>query len=213
VLESIGESERRDLLRLAVRRRFARGEIVFHEGDPGESLHIVTSGVFLARSSSTLGALIGVNIFGEGSVFGELALLSDEPQRSATVVALHEGTTLALARSHFEALRARNPRIDRFLVSVLAKRNRRLTTHLVELLFAPAELRVYRQLLAFSDMVGPSPNGWVRLRQSELAMLAGTTRSTTNRALRRAEERGLVELARGRVRIVDLSALRARAEQ
>ena len=211
MLDSIGDAERRELLRMATRRRFGRGEVVFHEGDPGDCLHIITDGVFLARSSSTLGELIAVNIFDKGSVFGELALLSDDPHRSATVVALHGGATLALARSHFEEMRERNPRIDRFLVSVLAERNRRLNDHLVELLFTPVDRRVYRQLLSFADVIGAADDGWIRLGQADLAMLAGTTRSTANRVLRRASEHGVLRLRRGRVRIVDMGDLRARA--
>ena len=41
--------------RAGVRRRFAPGEVVFHEGDPGDALHFVTHGVFVARSSSPRG--------------------------------------------------------------------------------------------------------------------------------------------------------------
>ena len=53
--------------------------------------------------------------------------------------------------------------------------------------------------------------GWVRINQTELATLAGTTRSTANRVLRRAEEGGVLTLARGRVRILDVDELRRRA--
>lgn len=211
MLDSIGEPERQEVLRAAVRRRYGRGEVVFHEDDPGDALHIVTAGVFLARSASRLGDLVAVNVFGPGDVFGELALLTDEARRNATIVALQGGTTLMLARSHFEALRARNPRVDRFLVSVLAARNRQLNARLVDLLFMPVEQRVHRQLLAFVDATAADADDWVRLSQNDIAMLAGTTRSTANRVLRRAEERGIIELARGRVRVLDAAALRVAA--
>jgi CRP/FNR family cyclic AMP-dependent transcriptional regulator len=212
VLNSIGDEQRSRLLRLAIRRRFSRGEVVFHEGDPGDSLHIVTTGVFVARSSSSLGDLIGVNMFCEGSVFGELALLTTDHYRSATIVAVHGGATLMITRTHFDDLRVRTPAIDRFLISVLAERNRALNAQLVELLFTPVEQRVYRSLLAFAAAIGAEPgDSWIQLRQSDLATLAGTTRSTTNRILRRAEKRGLVQLARGRVRVIDARALGVRA--
>ena len=95
----------------------------------------------------------------------------------------------------------------------LAERNRQLTAQLVELLFVPVERRVFRRLLAFAHVVGTSgPDGWVTLGQADLAILAGTTRSTVNRVLRRAEERGMVELGRGRIRLVDEPALRQRAD-
>ena len=214
VLDSIGDVERQEFLRVGVRRRFARNEVVFHEGDPGDSFHIVTSGVFIARSSSTMGELIAVNLFGSGAVFGELALLTDDPHRTATIVALRGGTTLMIARSHFDALRERYPRMNNFLLSVLAERNRRLTAHLVELLFTPAEQRVFRRLVGFADVVeASSDDGWLHLSQADLAMLAGTTRSTANRTLRRAEDREIVRLARGRIQVRDMTALRALADR
>ena len=58
--------------------------MVFHEGDPGDALHIVESGLFVARSSSTLGHVLTVNVFRAVCVFGSLALLSPDSCSSAT---------------------------------------------------------------------------------------------------------------------------------
>jgi CRP/FNR family transcriptional regulator, cyclic AMP receptor protein len=208
----LGEEDRRALLKVAVRRRYGKGEVVFHEGDPGDALHIVTAGVFIARSLSTRGEMIAVNVFSEGGVFGELALLTESDRRSATLVSWREGATMLITRADFEGLRARQPTVDRFLVNALAERNRALNEHLVELLFMPADKRVYRRLLWFAGVVAPAgDDGWVSLSQGELAILAGTTRPTVNRALRRAEARGLVRLGRGRIRVVDAEGLRQRA--
>ncbi len=213
MLDAVAARERSALLQAGVRRRFAPGEVVFHEGDPGDALHIVTQGVFVARSSSTRGEVIAVNVFGRGDLFGELALLTSSARRSATVVSLEQGATLMLGRGPFEDLRARDPQVDRVLLTVLAERNRALTSHLVELLFTPVDQRVYRRLVAYHDLVAPATDddGWIRLSQTELATLAGTTRSTANRVLRRAEEGGLLALARGRVRLLDLDELRRRS--
>jgi CRP/FNR family transcriptional regulator, cyclic AMP receptor protein len=212
VLDLLDERERSALLRVGVRRRFARGEVVFHEGDPGDSLHIVTHGAFIARGSSTLGQVLAVNVFGVGDVFGEMVLLNSGARRSATVVSHGRGATLMIGRDSFEALRAESTNIDRVLLSMLAERNRALTANLVELLFTAVEQRVCRRLLAFSEAVADtSHDRWVTLNQTDLATLAGTTRSTVNRVLRRAEDRGLIELGRGRIRLLDEPALRHRA--
>ena len=48
-------------------------------------MHIVESGLFVARSSRTLGHVLTVNVFTPWSVFGELALLSPDSCRSATL--------------------------------------------------------------------------------------------------------------------------------
>jgi CRP/FNR family cyclic AMP-dependent transcriptional regulator len=214
VLDAVPARERSALLQAGVRRRFAPGEVVCHEGDPGDALHIVTQGVFVARSSSTRGEVIAVNMFGPGDVFGELALLTASDRRSATVVSLERGATLMLGRGPFEDLRSRDPTVDRVLLTVLAERNRALTSHLVELLFTPVDQRIYRRLVAYHDLVAPATSdreGWLRLSQTELATLAGTTRSTANRVLRRAEEGGLLALGRGRIRLLDVDELRRRS--
>jgi CRP-like cAMP-binding protein len=212
VLDLLTEQERSMLLRTGVRRRFSRGEVVFHEGDPGDSLHIVTHGAFIARSSSTLGALIAVNVLGVGDVFGEMVLLNPGTRRSATVVSHGAGATLMVGRGDFEALMTGSGNIHRVLLGLLANRNRALTANLVELMFAPVEQRVCRHLLAFSEAVSPASaegaDRWVPLNQADLATLAGTTRSTVNRVLRRAEQQGLVELARGRIHLMDEPGLR-----
>jgi CRP/FNR family cyclic AMP-dependent transcriptional regulator len=212
LLEAIGDDDRSALLKAAVRRRFGRGEIVFHEGDPGESLHVVTKGVFVARSSSTHGHVLAVNVFRPGTVFGELSLLGSRPIRNATVASLERGETLMVHRRDFEDLRVRSPRVDRFLISVLAERNQILTAQVIELLFAPVDVRVCRQLLLFAEIsTSGSTDAWISISQADLAALAGTTRATVNRALRAVERDGLVALARGRIRIVDANGLRQRA--
>lgn len=212
MLDAIDPRERAVLLQVGVRRRFRRGEVVFHEGDPGDTLHIVTAGVFVARGSSTMGEVIGVNVFATGDVFGELVLLTAGARRSATVAALCPSATLMVAQAHFEALRTRVPAVDRILLSLLAERNRALTAQLIELQFTPADQRVVRRLLFLHAMMATAEDGgWVRLNQTELATMAGTTRSTANRVLRAAAAKGQVALGRGRVRVVDVAGLRRAA--
>ena len=212
LLASLSPSERSALLQVSSRRRYRRGEVVFHEGDPGDALHVVTHGLFVARTSTYLGQVVTVNLFPTGSVFGELALVSPDSRRSATVSAVERSETLVLRREPFEDLRRTDRGMDTFLVSVLARRNRDLTVHLTDLLFNAAEERVLRRLLLLDD-VAPKDEaaGWVRATQEDVAAFAGTTRATVNRAMRQAERDGLIELSRGRYRIVDRERLHQRA--
>jgi CRP/FNR family cyclic AMP-dependent transcriptional regulator len=207
---ALTEEQRGAILQMAVRRRFRRDEVVFHEGDPGDACHVVTRGLFVAHSTSTFGQVIAVNRFPVGAVFGEAVLLNEGARRSATVVAWDAGETLMLARDAFESIRAANPAVDRFLLAVLSDRNRALTEHLVELLFTPVDRRVYRRLLELADHAEDADGQGadvVTIRQSELATLAGTTRATVNRVLRRAADVGMVEPSRGRTRILDRAGL------
>jgi CRP/FNR family transcriptional regulator, cyclic AMP receptor protein len=205
----LSERDRVEVLRRSRARQFARNEVVFHEGDPGDALHIVESGLFVARSSSTLGHVLTINIFRPWSVFGELALLSPGACRSATVVAMRSGRTRSLRRDDLEELHVDGPGriIDQFLLAVLAERNRALTAQVVELLFTPAAKRMQRQLLRLAELGVGEDDGWIRISQDELAMMTATTRATANRVLRDLEKREIVEIARGRIRIVDRAGL------
>ncbi len=213
LLELLTEPERADLLRSTVVRRYGRDEVVFHEGDIGDALHIVERGLFVARSSNTTGHVLTLNVFRAGSVFGELAMIADNNIRSATVSSVSPGQTRIIRRADFERLRTSNPQIDRFLVKVLADRNRQLTSQVMELMFTPTHQRVHREVVRLDDLgIATGDDGWIHLGQEELATLTGTTRATVNRALREAEKAGLVELRRGATRIIDRKGLIAFAK-
>ena len=210
LVELLSEDQRLELMRHTTVRNFARNEVVFHEGDPGDALHIVEKGLFVARSSSTLGHVLFVNVFRPGSVFGELALLRLDPVRSATVAALRAGRTRMLRRADLERLRSgpAGRQVDQFLLTALADRNLALTAQLIELLFTSTSKRIQRQLLRLSELgIVDDGDGWIRLSQDELAMLTATTRATVNRVLRDLERRRIVDLGRGRSRIIDVAQL------
>ena len=94
---------------------------------------------------------------------------------------------------------------------LLAEQVQRLSELLVEAYTVDADERVARRLLELVSVYGGRPPVTVPLRQEDLAALAGTSRATVNRVLRRAERDGLVELHRGRTVVLDLEGLRRRA--
>ena len=193
-------------MQVARRRTFARGEVVFHRGDPADTLHLVVRGRFAARVVTAVGDTATLSVMGPGEVFGELALLGGAP-RSATVAALEPSETRALHRVDFDALRARHPATTDVLVHALAARVVRLSELLTEALYVAADTRVLRRVAELADDYGVT----VPLTQEDLAGLAGTSRATVNRVLRDAERRGEVELRRGRVTVADVDSLRRRA--
>jgi len=67
------------------RRAFGPGEYVFREGDPGDELFVIAQGTASVRRTDGARTLRLVT-FGEGTVFGEMALLDAKP-RSASVQA------------------------------------------------------------------------------------------------------------------------------
>jgi CRP-like cAMP-binding protein len=213
MLGALEEGERRELLRRTRRRRFARNEVLFHESDPADTLHLLARGRVSVRRTTPSGEIATFAVMGAGTVVGELALVSPPHRRTATVTALEPVETLSLGQEEFEELRRAHPAVDRFLVEILAEHVQRLHDRLLEALFVPAGTRVLRRLvdLARAYDGGASAATVIPLNQEVLASLAGTSRSTTNQALRAAELAGAVAVGRSRVEIVDLDALIRRA--
>jgi CRP/FNR family cyclic AMP-dependent transcriptional regulator len=206
LLAEVSAEDVRRLVAVAQRRSFRRGQVVFHDDDVADALHLVVSGRFAVRVTVPTGDTVLLAIIGPGEAFGELALISDR-SRGATVQAFSDGETLALHRDAFEALRRARPQVDRSLAVILAERLRRVNDLLLEAHYVDAEVRIRRRLLE----LGEAFDGTIPLTQQEIAQTAGTSRATVNRVLREEEEAGAVELGRGRTTITDAAALHARA--
>jgi CRP/FNR family transcriptional regulator, cyclic AMP receptor protein len=213
LLEGVPDEAVQRLIQLARRRSFRRREVVFHRGDPADSLHLVSKGRFAVRVMTPLGDQAMIGVRGPGESFGEMALVGEKAGRSATVEALEEAETLCVYEKEFGRLRSEHPAVNEFLISLLAAELRIMNQRLLEALYLPVERRLLRRLSELSQLYQGSAHGVVDipLTQEELAELAGTSRATVNAVLGDAQTRGLVELRRGKVRIVDLGGLAARA--
>jgi CRP-like cAMP-binding protein len=211
LLAGVPAEDARRVLAIGRRRTFARGEVVFHELDPADSLHLVAAGRFSVRRTTPLGEDSLLVIRGPGDFFGELALVVGG-RRSATVQALEAAETLAVYSADFDRLRAGYPGVDQVLVQILAQEVRRMDELLLEAYYVSAERRVLRRLLEVAAAYGSVEAGVaVPLTQEQLAALAGTSRATVNAVLSVERQRGTVSLGRGRTTINDPGALARRA--
>ena len=212
VLASLPAPDRRVLVARLRRQTYGRDEVIFHQGDPADTLHLIAAGHVSVRLTLPGGEFVVVAILGPGEAFGELALVGGPDTRSATVAALERCETLSLGRDQFELLRAAYPGVDRFLLELFSARVGKLNRYLLEALYVPAERRV---LLRLSDLCGLYEDGDQRIvipvTQEMLANLAGTTRPTANQVLRRLVASELVEVSRGQIVILNREGLRRRA--
>jgi CRP-like cAMP-binding protein len=173
-------------------RRFRRGEVVFHAGDPGDALFVIVAGqvkITLPADDGSEPAIL--TTVGPGGFFGELALLDGAP-RSATAVALDAVETSVLRRDAFDRLVDSEPALRRALLAALAGEIRRLTAQVEDLHFLDLPGRLARHLLRTIGSAGTGdevalPSGEQRLpwpyTQAELAGMIGGSRQSVNRLL------------------------------
>ena len=191
------------------RRRFARGEVIFHEGDPGDALHHIVKGHVSLRVSTPRGDQAILRVLGPDDVVGEFALVSPGP-RAATVTALEATETMMLDRESFAALREERPSVDDYLINAYIAEVRRLSSTLLEALYLPVDKRVLRRVLELGELYRDDELIRVPLGQDEIAQIAGVTRQTVNKVLTKAQQDGALRIERGRLEILDLEAIRRR---
>ena len=203
--QSLSPADRNELCSQARKRRYGRREIVFHEGDIGDSAIIVLSGCFCARKASPSGEPGTVWVVGPGELAGELALLEPATRRTVTLVALDPSEALILERDTFAALALQRPGLERFLLVALAAQIRRLDEQLARSLLGTSEDRIAVGLVALADLCLPEDDAGcgIALTQQDLASLTGTSRATVNRILGQLAEQGVLEVRRGRIRVLD----------
>jgi CRP-like cAMP-binding protein len=202
--------DERDLRAACRRRRYARNEVIFHEGDPAGALHLIDTGRVAIRLTTARGEMAIIDVLRPGDCFGERVLVAGPGARTATAVAMTAVETLALDPASFERLSAGCPETDRFLMLLLNERLQATNQQLIEARYVSAAQRLHRCLYRLAvrfDALGGSP---IPLTQSDVASITGVTRSTANRLLRQAERDGVITTGRGRITIVDVDALRGR---
>ncbi len=202
------------LQRQMTRTRLERGDVLFYEGDAGDSLYIIAEGkIKLGRTSKDARENL-IAILGPGELFGELSLFDPEP-RTMTATAVAETQLLALTNDALSTALAEQPAMAKALLAALAKRLRRTNQHLADLVFTDVPGRVAKALLELSGRFGRQVDEGILvahdLTQEELAQLVGASRETVNKALADFVGRGWIRLEARAVLILDPERLARRS--
>lgn len=197
--------------RVAVPRFYPAGTRVFHEGDASDSCYVVRGGELRVTREHPDGRAIALASLGAGDIFGELAMLDGET-RSASVETLTDVDLLALPAADMRGLMAKNPEITVKLVIALTRRLRDTNERISRQSFQTVPSRVagvLSQLVAEEAPIDGRDPITIRMRQADLAQLAGTSRESVSRFLATLERAGVVRVGRGRVTVLEPRRLRA----
>lgn len=187
------------------RRTYEPQTVVFQEGDRGEALYILESGLVKLSKVDLGGHEKTLALLQPPEFFGEMALIG-EATRSATALTLSKVDAWLLYADDFRRLIENHPTVSLNLTATLAERLRGMDDEAQILSYKDAQGRVAYVLLKLYES-GVAERGedglaQVRLTHQELASLAGTSRETVTRALKTLENEGVI---RSRTREILLS--------
>ena len=191
-----------DLVEKLAPRRWEAGEFLIRSGDPVESLLFLVEGRAKAYNALENGQSVLASFFRPLDVFGEVELFSAEGY-FLSVEALSPTLCLALPVKAIKAAADRNARFFMYLCARLGEKIvDRNQAEAINLRY-PVETRLASYLLAAAE--GGGSLGTDDL--GELADFLGASYRQLARVVRRFRDEGILERARGRIRVLDRSKL------
>src|SRR5262249_37078818 len=165
-------------------RKVARGAAVFAKGDPGSGLMGVLSGTVKISVASAEGKDIVLNMFREGEVFGEIALLDGSP-RTAGATAVSACELIVIERRDFIPFLRDNPDVTLKFIEILCSRLRHTSEQVQDVTFLNLPTRLAKTLLQLTaDMDAAAAKRKVSITQREISQMIGRSRESTNKQLR-----------------------------
>jgi CRP/FNR family transcriptional regulator, cyclic AMP receptor protein len=211
VFGDLVERELDEVAQVAVPRHWDRGEMIFREGDVGDTCYLLRTGAVVLTREHQDGRMVALAELRAGSLFGELAMFRGDT-RSATAEVIEPAAAVALLAADVQRLIRRHPDIALKLLASLAERVSRTNERLLQQSFQTVAGRVasalVTQTIARQAEGAPDADVLIRATQAEIAHLAGTSRESASRFLATLERAGVVTLGRGKVTVHDPSRLR-----
>jgi CRP/FNR family cyclic AMP-dependent transcriptional regulator len=211
---NLTEDELQALVDDFVPRTLRQNEVIFHQGDPGQTLYLIGSGKIRIYVLQEDGQEMSVVLMGPGDIFGEFAIIDDLP-RSASAVAVQDALLFTLSRERYREHLRRCPQLALNFLQALSIKLRYTNDQVGTLASLDISSRIARKLLELAQSYGVAEPEGVRidapLTQEELASLVGATRESTNKTLGAFRRQGLIKLRGGYISIVDPEGLRDRA--
>jgi CRP/FNR family transcriptional regulator, cyclic AMP receptor protein len=211
IFSSLSPEQIDELASVAVPRRWSAGEVVFREGDPGDTCYVIQDGCVRVLRNHTDGRAITLAELRSGALFGELAMFDTE-RRSATVEAAEDTRGVALLAGDMRRLLVRHPDMALSLLAAFADRLREANERISRQSFQTVASRVAGVLLEQAETLASDGAGerdiLIRATRAQIAQLAGSSRESVSRFLATLDRAGLVTCGRGKVVIHDPSALR-----
>lgn len=196
-LEHLDQEDRERLTRLAVTTRFAKGDVIFNAGVPGDKVYFVEAGRVKIAQLSKVGREMILWFCLPGDVFG-LAAMPGLGPRLVYAQACAETSVRYLTGEAFHSFLLGNPRVSIELVNLLLGRLYSVCDGLLNVAEDSAESRLRRLLSRlghrYGRQIGDELSLELPLTQQEIADMIGASRQTTSSLLNQLKQSGEIRV-------------------
>lgn len=196
-----------ELDRLSVRvqpRSYAKGETLYNEGDPADSVWVVASGRIQIFKYSTQGRPLAIESISPGELFGTLCRLGGEGRNyPCTAVAAVDTQVMRMSDRDFLDTYNRYPAMMMGVCSLCSSRLKA-----VQGLSCSSQEPVEKRLAILILRLHKQHGTVLRFTKRELAEQAGTTVETAIRVMSRFQKKGWITSVRGQITLKKPDAVR-----
>jgi len=172
-------------------RNYRDKEAVFSQGDPADSVFYVESGTVKLTAVTTRKKAI-IAILQRGSFFGE-GCLAGQSLRICTARSIGQSNVIRLQKERTVRTLRSDPQFATLFVGYLLSRVVRIEEDLIDQFFNFSKRRLARVLLLFGDITKESKSDSpLKVSQSTLAEMVGTTRPRVSKFMNEFKRKGLV---------------------
>ncbi|BAU29492.1 CRP/FNR family transcriptional regulator [Aneurinibacillus soli] len=208
--EELEEADLREISSMFITRTYEKGRTVFLEGEKGDELYMIKSGVINIYRIDEAREII-LAIFGDGDFFGEMAVLENEQVRSASAKTMEKSVLYALKRQDFMSLLNRNPNISMKILKTTLDRLRKANELITNLTILDARTRVIRMLLRLAGQHGTQRKDGIlinlKLTHQQMADMTGTVRETVTKILLELQDEKLIHIEKKKIMIGSIEKL------
>jgi CRP-like cAMP-binding protein len=211
LLSGLPEAVVEQLITVSVVRELAEGERLYSQGDSGDGLFGVIQGRVRLSNTSRDGKELLVMLVEPGDWIGEISLLDGLP-RSQDAIAMDHCAVLFLAKARFDVLLTAHPELYQHFIPMLCRKLRLALSYVEGVILMPLASRLAQRIMELAKFYGVRDQSEgilidVHLPQEDIAKMLGVSRQAISRELKRLESEGIIALAYGQLRVLDMLAL------
>jgi CRP-like cAMP-binding protein len=201
-IQILSEADKQELASHMALRKFKQDEVIYHQGDPAAHWYVVFEGLVKVLLLDENGRELLISLHARGEFFGELVMFEDKVPRDGTAVSVIPTSVFQIGRDGSLAVLKRNEEARRHMFERLSRNIRKLEGQVEDFAFLDVTSRLAKYLVEVARLGRSLP-----LTQDDLAAAVGSTRMTVNKLLADFERRGLINVERRDVRVLDETSL------
>ena len=203
LFSDLDERELEAVHRIALRKEYRKGQVVFKEGDPARGLFLVAGGAVRIFRVGPDGRERILHVVEAGGSFAEAAMFMET--YPATAEALGLSTIVCVEKNGFKQLLLHDPHLSFRIMGALVKSLSHMRNALIDLTLKEVPARFASYVLSLPATPGAPIK--VTIRKTTVAQMIGTTKETFSRLLSRLAGHRILTYRGDQIRVLNRKRL------